>query len=438
MAIINQYLTYEEQLEGLNAIAGLAVPSLTNGAPAFFKEFPNWLMRASSLEAAPWAIVLPNPSLNLSLPYPIDEVSLALAIARGYQPDSKDVLTLTERYSFPEELLDRPVTSLSGGERMLLSICKSAALFESTRQVCVCSPYFWLDSTNYAAVERLLAENQGRPNRAHLLLLEGEGEAATAYVENDMRGERLRSLTWVLKLDRASILFPAQTFPRITAAKRITFVADSANLQFESPTLVLGPNGSGKTTLAKTLAGILNPDSGQVRVVTKSLTGRARILLQDTISQLFSQSVIEHLERVFTFDKERRKLAKLLFEEMQQKCVSRLPLSVSGIAVGDRQSPSSILQCKLALAVERLMTGSPLLILDEPGWCLSRTVARAFVKTVVEVATDKDIAVAIISHQKTWWADICRSTLALKSDPFGDTVLLDHQPAALEATNGAT
>lgn len=433
----NRYSTYEQQLEDLDAIAGLLLPSLTNGATAFFKAFPSWLIQAGNEESSPWSVVLPNPSLNLSLPYPSDELSLALAIGRGYTPDQKDVWELAERYSFPSELLDRPVTSLSGGERMLLSICKSSALSEATRQVCVCSPYFWLDSVNHAAVERLLDEHDIDQNCAYLLLLEGE-EDATSIDLSSRAIERQVCLTWCLKLKQATILFPAQAFPRVTKAKSITFAAEAVEVELESPTLVLGPNGAGKTTLAKILAGMLTPEVGEVRAVTTSLTGRARILLQDTITQLFSQSVTEHLERVFSFDKERRKLARLLFDDMQQKCVSQLPSAMSGTVVGDRQWPGTILQCKLALVVERLMSGTPLLILDEPGWCLSRTVARAFVNTVVEVANNKNIAVAIISHQKTWWADICRSTLTLTPQPFGNTVIVRRQTAQSKSANVTT
>jgi energy-coupling factor transporter ATP-binding protein EcfA2 len=70
------------------------------------------------------------------------------------------------------------------------------------------------------------------------------------------------------------------------------------------------------------------------------------------------------------------------------------------------------------------MSETPLLILDEPGWCLSRPVARAFVETVVEIASEKKMAVAIISHQKGWWAGMIEDTLNLSPDSNSNQVLI--------------
>jgi energy-coupling factor transporter ATP-binding protein EcfA2 len=79
----------------------------------------------------------------------------------------------------------------------------------------------------------------------------------------------------------------------------------------------------------------------------------------------------------------------------------------------------TMLQAKLSLAVERLVTPTSLLILDEPGWCLSKQIARAYLAAITEIAHSMGTALLIISHQDHWWQGILRSRLQMRSGDEG-------------------
>jgi ABC-type cobalamin/Fe3+-siderophores transport system ATPase subunit len=174
-----------------------------------------------------------------------------------------------------------------------------------------------------------------------------------------------------------------------------------------------GANGVGKTTLAKLLAGVREVAQGSIKVVTEAFGGQGRLLLQDPLLHLFSMSPREHLLRVFAHDQERRERAFDLFEDLEAQCACTLKEHNACITVGHRDEPSSILQAKLVLAAERLVTPTPLLIIDEPGWCLSRPVARVFLSTVTDCAHARGTAVLAISNQASWWQGISRDYLSL-------------------------
>ena len=405
-----EFSTYEDEMARLEVISGFHTPVLTAGARVFLGGLSSWLSQGEDESLDRTAVVLPDPALNLSLPYPIDELTVAMATANKREVTETEVRELAGEFSLEADLLDRPTTALSGGERMMLSLCKSYAFRHEVEQMCLCSPYFWLDSTN----RQLVGDKYSTEMRAkyNLLLLAGE-EDTEASGETIAPTSSPRPLSWFLKVDTPTVEFPGQTFPRLTKPKVLRFHCDEKVLELRSPTLITGENGIGKTTLAKMLARMVVPADGQIKVVNNNLSGAARVMLQDTVVQLFGQSVNEHLERVFCFDKEFRKEARKIYDALQNDCMRRVASSLPGVCLGDGDVPRSILQCKLVVVVDRLFGRPPLLLLDEPGWCLSRSAARAFLQAVTETAHERQIAVAITSHQAGWWKDLIQDQITL-------------------------
>jgi ABC-type iron transport system FetAB ATPase subunit len=71
-----------------------------------------------------------------------------MRVGRRTYPSPEQVRRLAARFALSEAILDRPISALSGGERMLLSLAKAKALSSQAESICLCSPFFWLDARN--------------------------------------------------------------------------------------------------------------------------------------------------------------------------------------------------------------------------------------------------------------------------------------------------
>jgi energy-coupling factor transporter ATP-binding protein EcfA2 len=415
MGFTSKYFSsYEQIVSQFKETTGLPLPIQTAGSQMYFRGLNSWLR---SSEKDQWSVVLPDPALNLSQPFATDEISLALSASRKYAPDFAEIADFAKRFRFSAELLGRPVNALSGGERMLLGICKAVAMSEKTGNICLFSPYFWLDSKNASVVTDLKSSSA---LSVELLMLEGEDDSK---FEDVLFASDEPEVTWSLFVKNSSVVFGGTVRPEEKTKKIIKYSAleDLSNLR--SPTLISGPNGSGKTTLARLLSGTLTPRTGKIAATSHSFSGKARMLMQNSIAQLFSGSPLEHLERVFAYDKEKRKEAKKLYRTMEDEIANGVAGRFDSFVIGDREIPNSVLQSKIALAVERVLTFSPVLILDEPGWCLSKAIAREFMAQVVKAAHERKIAIVIISHQPAWWDGMIAEHLMLSPSKSGEVFI---------------
>ncbi|MBI5137077.1 MAG: hypothetical protein HZA24_07025 [Nitrospirae bacterium] len=407
-----QFTSVEAEMARVGELTRWCPPLVPAGAAAFFEGLNNTWLFSPKGGLGHNVVVLPDPSLNLSLPYPVDELRLAYGANRA-ESDFPSTITesVLERWGLSKDVISRPVTALSGGERMLVSLVKASLLIKESTNFFVVSPYFWLDSSHRRMVQEQLLEAARHGTNTRLFVLEGEDGSEC---DREPIFFEFRDLDWVLAFDRFSVTFPAVNFPRQTDEKRIEYVLEN-KVTLRSPTLISGANGVGKSTLAKVLSGLIRVQAPSLRVTVNGFDGKqsARLLMQDCNLQLFGSSPKDYLDRVFRFDRKKRTAATELYETLQGSCASRLASIDPSLHVGNRESPNTVFQAKLALATERLMSNSPLLILDEPGWCLSKVLAQVFVSEVVRCAHERQTAVAMISHQSGWWSGITGDTLQL-------------------------
>ena len=405
--------SFESEMAQLGKLTSAMPPLLAGGRQEFFASLDGWL-RPSADSASDIVVVLPDPSFNLSLPYPEDELSFAAGANNGNGASHADSLeALIDDAGLGEGVLGRPVTALSGGERMLVSLIKASCLVKEGGSLVVCSPFYWLDPCHRQFAQRLLDRHASNNVTTRLVVLDGELGLGSAF-EN---APTLDKLEWELVCAKTTVVFPATRFPRETAEKRIRYVAPNERIQLVSPTLISGANGVGKSTFANVLAGLTKTQGPSPTAIVRGFTGSARLLLQDSVIQLFGDSPKSHLERVFRYDKKLLEKALSLFEKMQANCAKALATVNSSWPVGDRVAPNTVFQSKLALAAERLVGNAPLLILDEPGWCLSKASSQIFLHEVVKQAHQQGTAIAFISHQGNWWQNLAMSELQLSPTP---------------------
>jgi energy-coupling factor transporter ATP-binding protein EcfA2 len=427
------YQTYEHQIANFVKQTGAFMPSMTSGRGAFFQAFRCWQKNEKELNSSNQknyrgrpVSIFPMPSLGLSFPTPGEEIGAALMVSKGIIAGEEDISRHMNEYGFPHEKMNQPTVSLSGGEQLLLGFARAAALVSVTSSLVACSPTHWLNKSRYAHLEDVISLYEKAGKETEILMLEGEPFPGVCYthqehasVKNDLK------LPWKFNLNQIEVIFEEQKFPLHLAEHRLRYIVQKNIDPLMSPTLLTGDNGAGKSVLSKVLSGVIKPKKRICSVQCGGSSDRARIVLQDSIDQLFGNSITGYIPWVYQFDSSKEEKASNIYnaiDGMLRDYVQKKQELDLG-SVGSRTRPNSILQCKIALVAEKIASDPTLLILDEPGWCLSSSMAKAFVEATCREAQANRVAVLLISHQEEWWSGICNSWLHMTKDMQGNIVI---------------
>ncbi len=163
----------------------------------------------------------------------------------------------------------------------------------------------------------------------------------------------------------------------------------SLNLQGNKIIVFLGVNGAGKTSLMRIIAGLENPDSGQIffnnhSVNAKELRNIATLVFQRTA--MFSMNVYDNLAYGL-------KIRKVPDEELPDKISEALKdVRLSGFEKRNAKKLSGGEQQRVALA-RALLLDCNVLLLDEPTANLDPNSATIIEKTIAAKKSDNRIIV---------------------------------------------
>jgi branched-chain amino acid transport system ATP-binding protein len=173
-------------------------------------------------------------------------------------------------------------------------------------------------------------------------------------------------------------------YGKIEALKGISLVVESGKI-----TCLLGPNGAGKTTLMMTIAGILQPRSGSIRLHGRELVGLApaRIVAQGVALVPENRLVFPHMsvrENLLAGAYQRRDKGAIVADI--ERMYERFPPlrerreQLAGTLSGGEQQ---------MLAVARALMSRPrLLLMDEPSLGLAPLVVAEIFRIVAELNRD--------------------------------------------------
>ena len=161
---------------------------------------------------------------------------------------------------------------------------------------------------------------------------------------------------------------------------------------------LLGPSGCGKTTLMKTIAGIVSPAAGSIRLDGQEITNlpihrRGTVILFQDLRLFPHKTVLENVAYPMKIQgipkKERQETALHLLRKVQMADFAhRRPAALSG---GQQQ--------RVALA--RALAAKPrLLLLDEPFSALDENLREEMRALVLELKREFSMSVILVTHDR--------------------------------------
>ncbi len=208
---------------------------------------------------------------------------------------------------------------------------------------------------------------------------------------------------------RLSLIDISKSFGDVVANSSVTFNIKAGEIHG-----LLGENGAGKSTLMKIIYGILQPDSGQIRIdelPTRITSPKiARSLGISMVFQHFSLfenlTVFENI--MLSFDD------KIPKDELQRKILSKceeyelnidLKSNVCNLSVGQKQQVEII---------RSLLIEPKILILDEPTSTLTHHEAKLLFSTLKKLANN-DCSIIYISHKLQEIIELCDNVTVIRN-----------------------
>ena len=214
---------------------------------------------------------------------------------------------------------------------------------------------------------------------------------------------------------------------------------------------LIGPNGAGKTTLFDVVTGLQRPDSGDVVLGGRDVTGlgphlRARLGIGRTFQRLelfWSLTVADNIRvgaessvRWWSFDSVLRSLRRHgrslandpgspRLAAMIDVLLDRVGLTGLGDARADTLSTGAARRVELARA---LATGPSVLLLDEPGSGLDDTESSTLGDLLGDLA-DEGLAVLLVEHDMDLLMRVCDTVIVIDAG----TVISRGTPAAVRS-----
>lgn len=206
---------------------------------------------------------------------------------------------------------------------------------------------------------------------------------------------------------------------------------DSCSLEVNkgSITGLIGPNGAGKTTLFNLVTGFLRPDGGEILFKGERIDGlpphqvfRRKICRTFQITREFGHMTV--LENLMLVPENQRGeqiintwfrpgLVKRQEREIRDKALAVLEFVE---LIDQKDEYAGILsggQKKLLELAKTMMADPALILLDEPGAGVNRTLMRKLVANIRELCAEKGITFLIIEHDMDLVMNLCTPVIVM-------------------------
>ena len=193
----------------------------------------------------------------------------------------------------------------------------------------------------------------------------------------------------------------SKSFGGVKAADRCTFDVNAGTI-----TSLIGPNGAGKTTVFNIISGLTKPDSGEVKLLGKNITGMpAYKIARAGISRTFQISKVFRNLSI----KDNLLVAKKTNEEEMKKILGSVFLNKP---INTVASELSYGQQRLLEIGRALLMPHSLLMLDEPTAGVNPKV-RQELKTILKKLRKEGKTILLIEHDMEFVMGISDNVIVL-------------------------
>ena len=232
-----------------------------------------------------------------------------------------------------------------------------------------------------------------------------------------------------------------KSFGGLHAVKDCSFMAEQGKI-----TALIGPNGAGKTTAFNIISGTLRPDSGEVHLDGKPITGLhphkiTRLGMSRTfqISRNFEDlTVLENLIAQSQYRGLRNLFKPAISSLEEEKAMEMLEfLNISRLAREEARS-LSYGQKKLMDLAALLMSNPKMILLDEPAGGGNPTLLATIVDHINEL-NKRGLTVLIVEHNMNLVMEISHKVVVMAYGTViaeGDPHTIQDDPVVLEAYLG--
>jgi len=206
---------------------------------------------------------------------------------------------------------------------------------------------------------------------------------------------------------------------------------NNASMKVErgSITGLIGPNGAGKTTLFNTIAGVFEPDAGEIFLENKKISGlKSHQLFEKGVLRTFqiahefsSLTVLENLMMVPS-NQHGENLINALFknslvkqqeEIIRAKAVEVIKFLNLSHLTQELAGNLSGGQKKLLELGRTMMVDSKLVLLDEVGAGVNRTLLKEICEAILRLNKEKNYTFFVIEHDMDLIEKICDPVIVM-------------------------
>ncbi len=218
---------------------------------------------------------------------------------------------------------------------------------------------------------------------------------------------------------------------------------------------LIGPNGAGKTTVFNVLTGFLRPDGGKVLLEGEEITGLPPYrIFHKGIARTFQvprefreMTVRENLMLVPAGQSGERwwnpflRPWKVMRQERELMRRADAVLDFLGLTrLRDQPAGSLSGGQKKLLELGKTMVSDPkLVLLDEPGAGVNRTLLKALADSIARLARERGITFLLIEHDMDFVMRLCRPVIVMSEGrklTEGEPEEIQRNEAVLEAYLG--